>query len=168
MSCRNLRLFRTCSGNRHTNINDYCDLKLNVHHHKTSNVNSVQEEKTRSKSSPRHSPRPFDFDAGENWTSSRQVANITLNNVIITTHIDIVIYPALHAPVSTAFRCYSQKKRKTTNKTLIRDNDNAEADELLVVGETKSVEFVSNEDESKRAANSGCRYAFKGHLCPLC
>lgn len=65
---------------RHTNINDHCDLKLNVQPHKSSNVNSVQEEKTRSKSSPRHSLRPFDFDAGENWTSSRQVANTTLNN----------------------------------------------------------------------------------------
>lgn len=68
-------------------------------------------------------------------------------------------YPSLHAPISTPFRCYSRKKPKTTNKTLIKDND----DELLVVGETKSVEFVSNEDESRRAANSGCRYLLAVH-----
>ena len=166
MSSRNLRRFRTCSGNRHTNKNDH--LKLNVHHHKFSNVNSDQEEKTRSKSSPRHSLRPFDFDAGENWTSSRQVANITLNNNNNNPHWPLIVsYPALHAPVSTPFRCYSQKKRKTTNRTLIRDNDDAEADELLVVGETKSVEFVSNEDESRKAANSGCRYAFNFCSCSV-
>jgi DNA-directed RNA polymerase I subunit RPA49 len=77
-----------------------------------------------------------------------------------------VSYPAVHAPVSTSFKCYSQKKPKTTNKTLTRDNDDAEADELLVVGETKSVEFVSNEIESRKAANSGCRYAFNCS-CPV-
>lgn len=131
---------------------------------KPSNVNSDEEEKTRSKSSTRHSHRLFDFDAGENWTSSRQVANITLN---YNNNPQIVSYPAFHAPVSTPFRCYSQKKRKTTNKTLIKNNDDAEVDELLVVGETKSVEFVSDEGESRKAANLGCRYAFNSSSCLL-
>lgn len=52
------------------------------------------------------------------------------------------------------------------NKTSIRDNDDAEVDDLLVVGETKSIEFISNEDESKKAASSGSRYAFNCRSCP--
>ena len=30
-------------------------------------------------------------------------------------------------------------------------------DDILVVGETDAVEFVSNEEESKRTAQGGCR-----------
>ncbi|KAF9526022.1 Rpa49 subunit specific to nuclear RNA polymerase I [Crepidotus variabilis] len=60
----------------------------------------------------------------------------------------LVSYPAVQAPESTAFKCYSRKRSK---------NDEEEQN-LLVVGETSSVEFVSNEDECRRVAESGCRY----------
>jgi len=62
-----------------------------------------------------------------------------------------VSFPALEAPASTPFRCYARKKAKDASV-----NELAE-DGVLVVGETDSVEFVSSEEESRRAANGGCR-----------
>ena len=59
-------------------------------------------------------------------------------------------YPVIQPPASTAFKCYSRKKSKTSGK-------DDEEDDLLVVGETNSVEFISNEDECRRVANAGCR-----------
>ncbi|KAF4611652.1 hypothetical protein D9613_003821 [Agrocybe pediades] len=63
----------------------------------------------------------------------------------------LISYPALQAPASTSFQCYTRKKAK-------RVTDNESEEDLLVVGETPTVEFVSNEEESRRAAESGCRY----------
>ncbi|GLB44229.1 putative rpa49 subunit specific to nuclear rna polymerase i [Lyophyllum shimeji] len=67
----------------------------------------------------------------------------------------LVSYPALQASPSTAFQCYANKKAKN-------DGDIDERD-LLVVGETDNVEFISNEVESQRAASSGCRYLVAVH-----
>ncbi|KAF8901069.1 RNA polymerase I associated factor, A49-like protein [Gymnopilus junonius] len=64
----------------------------------------------------------------------------------------LVSYPALEVPSTTHFKCYSRKKSKTKE-----DGTEAEQD-FLVVGETKSVEFVSNEEETRKAADSGCHY----------
>ncbi|KAF8804406.1 RNA polymerase I associated factor, A49-like protein [Phlegmacium glaucopus] len=75
----------------------------------------------------------------------------------------LVSYPTLHAPASTPFRCYSRKKPKTKNKIKDNDDDDAEDGDLMVVGETKSVEFISNEEESRKAASSGCRYLLAVH-----
>ncbi|KAF8966904.1 RNA polymerase I associated factor, A49-like protein [Flammula alnicola] len=63
----------------------------------------------------------------------------------------LVSYPALQPPVSTSFNCYSRKKSKS------KDGAGDEQD-LLVVGETPSVEFVSNDDETRKVADAGCRY----------
>ena len=61
-----------------------------------------------------------------------------------------VSYPVIQPPDSTVFKCYSLKKSKTSGKD---DED----EDLLVVGETSSVEFTSNEDECRKVANAGCR-----------
>ncbi|KAF8630259.1 hypothetical protein AX17_005445 [Amanita inopinata Kibby_2008] len=62
----------------------------------------------------------------------------------------LVSYPALQPPPPTAFKCYARKKAKA-EKT-------SESDDLLVVGETDAVEFVSNEEETKRVTQAGCKY----------
>ncbi|KAF8626019.1 hypothetical protein AX15_005111 [Amanita polypyramis BW_CC] len=68
-----------------------------------------------------------------------------------------VNYPALEAPPSTPFRCYARKKVKKASTA--QDSDKIpDVEDILVVGETDSVEFVSNQDESKKAAQAGCRY----------
>ncbi|KAF8626021.1 hypothetical protein AX15_005111 [Amanita polypyramis BW_CC] len=69
----------------------------------------------------------------------------------------LVNYPALEAPPSTPFRCYARKKVKKASTA--QDSDKIpDVEDILVVGETDSVEFVSNQDESKKAAQAGCRY----------
>jgi DNA-directed RNA polymerase I subunit RPA49 len=61
-----------------------------------------------------------------------------------------VSYPVIQPPASTSFKCYSRKKSKTS----VKDDED---EDLLVVGETNSVEFTSNEDECRKVANAGCR-----------
>ncbi|KAJ3515004.1 hypothetical protein NLJ89_g2033 [Agrocybe chaxingu] len=63
----------------------------------------------------------------------------------------LVSFQALEPPPSIAFKCYSQKRAKTAK-------DAPEEDDMLVVGETPAVEFVSNEIESRKVAAAGCRY----------
>lgn len=62
-------------------------------------------------------------------------------------------FPALEAPSTTAFKCYGRKKAKTKGK----DEGGETKDLHIIVGETDSVEFVTNEEESRRAADGGCR-----------
>jgi DNA-directed RNA polymerase I subunit RPA49 len=64
---------------------------------------------------------------------------------------ETAIFPALHAPPSTAFKCYSQKRPKNAQ-------EKAEGEDILVVGESSSIEFVSNEEESSKIADLGCWY----------
>ncbi|KAJ7271024.1 Rpa49 subunit specific to nuclear RNA polymerase I [Mycena rebaudengoi] len=64
-------------------------------------------------------------------------------------------FPSLEAPPRTAFRCY-QKKLKTSAEP-------TEGEGLIVVGETDAVEFETNEEESRRVANAGCRYVLAVH-----
>ncbi|KAG6816191.1 hypothetical protein H0H87_007860 [Tephrocybe sp. NHM501043] len=71
----------------------------------------------------------------------------------------LVSYPAIQAPSSTAFKCYANKKTKNESKQPEKLNEQ----ELLVVGETDNVEFISNEAESRRVANSGCSYLIAVH-----
>ncbi|KAF5392112.1 hypothetical protein D9757_003204 [Collybiopsis confluens] len=54
------------------------------------------------------------------------------------------IFPALQAPNDTPFKYYTPTK--------------AGAGSDMVVGEASQVEFISNEEESTRAADSGCGY----------
>jgi len=70
-----------------------------------------------------------------------------------------VSFPALQVPSSTAFKCYSHKRPKTGEASAKGPLD----DGLFVVGETASVEFVSNDDESKKVADSGCRSVVNGN-----
>lgn len=65
----------------------------------------------------------------------------------------LVSYPALQAPLSTPFQCYSRKRSKRT-----AGKDGEEDEEIFVAGETDSVEFVTNEEETRKAAEAGCRY----------
>ncbi|KAE9399387.1 Rpa49 subunit specific to nuclear RNA polymerase I [Gymnopus androsaceus JB14] len=65
----------------------------------------------------------------------------------------LVSFPALQAPKDTPFKCYGRKKAKKE-----KDDDGEKYDRTLVVGEAPAVEFISNEEESKRAADAGCRY----------
>ncbi|KAF5314385.1 hypothetical protein D9619_011794 [Psilocybe cf. subviscida] len=65
----------------------------------------------------------------------------------------LVSYPSVQAPASTPFKCYSRKKSKT-----VKDDGGEAEEDLLVVGEAPSVEFVSNQDETRKVAESGCRY----------
>ena len=72
-----------------------------------------------------------------------------LNNLLCFNLLQ-VSYPALQAPPSTPFKCYAKKKAKT--------NGAAEGTtDVIVVGETESVEFVSNGDETAHVAQGGCR-----------
>ena len=58
----------------------------------------------------------------------------------------LAVFPALQAPPTTAFKCYSQLQ------------PTSQGDDILLVGESSSIEFVSNEEESKKVADSGCLY----------
>ncbi|KAF5376047.1 hypothetical protein D9615_007665 [Tricholomella constricta] len=74
----------------------------------------------------------------------------------------LVSYPALQPPPSTAFQCYAKKKAKHEGNQTQKDEQINEQD-MLVVGETEDVEFISNEAESRLVANSGCRYLVAIH-----
>lgn len=65
-------------------------------------------------------------------------------------------YPALHAPPATAFQCYAQKKAKNEGGSKAQE-EKVDDQDMLVVGETGQMEFVSNEAESRRVADAGCR-----------
>ncbi|TFK72372.1 RNA polymerase I associated factor, A49-like protein [Pluteus cervinus] len=68
----------------------------------------------------------------------------------------LAAFPAVEVPDDTAFRCYVKKKSKT-------DESQKTAQDVLVVGETDSIEFVSNEEETRKAAEGGCRYVIALH-----
>ncbi|KAG5644280.1 hypothetical protein DXG03_008765 [Asterophora parasitica] len=74
----------------------------------------------------------------------------------------LVSYPSLQPPPSTAFQCYAKKKAKKDGNETEKDGKLDEQD-LLVVGETENVEFISNEAESRVVASSGCRYLVAIH-----
>ncbi|KAG6868782.1 hypothetical protein C0993_010709 [Termitomyces sp. T159_Od127] len=74
----------------------------------------------------------------------------------------LVSYPALEAPPSTPFKCYANKKAKNEAKQPEKV-EGANERNLLLVGETDDIEFISNEGESKKAAESGCRYLIAVH-----
>lgn len=59
------------------------------------------------------------------------------------------IYPAIQPPSSTSFKSYKLKKPRSDS-----------ADDIIIAGETEQVEFVTNEEESRKAAEFGCRCAF--------
>ncbi|KAF8889068.1 RNA polymerase I associated factor, A49-like protein [Infundibulicybe gibba] len=63
----------------------------------------------------------------------------------------LVSFPAVEAPPSTAFNCYSRKRARPARGD---DPDRS----ILIAGETENVEFASNEDETHRAARAGCGY----------
>ncbi|KAF9451334.1 Rpa49 subunit specific to nuclear RNA polymerase I [Macrolepiota fuliginosa MF-IS2] len=67
----------------------------------------------------------------------------------------LVIYPAVQPPASISFKTYARKKPRP-------DQDSA-VDDVIIAGETDQVEFVTNEEESRRAAKSGCRYIVALH-----
>lgn len=67
----------------------------------------------------------------------------------------LAVFPALQAPPTTAFKCYSQSHPAD------------QGDDVLVVGESSSIEFVSNEEESKKVADSGCLYV-SSFFAPNC
>lgn len=70
-------------------------------------------------------------------------------------------YPAIQAPSTTAFQSYVHKKSKIIpeNEGAREDREQEDTNEqkMILVGETEDMEFVSNEEESERAANGGCR-----------
>ncbi|KIK65044.1 hypothetical protein GYMLUDRAFT_39451 [Collybiopsis luxurians FD-317 M1] len=57
----------------------------------------------------------------------------------------LVSFPALHPPKDTPFKCYARNKEDAS-------------DVSMVVGEAPQVEFISNEEETRRVAEHGCRY----------
>ncbi len=75
-----------------------------------------------------------------------------LNNLLCFNLLQ-VSYPALQAPPSTPFRCYAKKKAKINGAT----EGTTDVENVIVVGETESVEFVSNGDETTQVAQGGCR-----------
>jgi DNA-directed RNA polymerase I subunit RPA49 len=75
-----------------------------------------------------------------------------LNNLLCFNLLQ-VSYPALQAPPSTPFRCYAKKKVKINGAM----EGATDIQNVIVVGETESVEFVSNGDETTHVAQGGCR-----------
>ncbi|RDB23792.1 DNA-directed RNA polymerase I subunit rpa49 [Hypsizygus marmoreus] len=78
----------------------------------------------------------------------------------------VVSFPALQAPPSTAFKCYAPKKSRTTtgkNEGKRNDKEDDVEEGITVVGETDDIEFISNEHESRKVANTGCRYLIAVH-----
>jgi len=61
------------------------------------------------------------------------------------------IFPALEAPSKTSFKCYSQKLPKNSQ-------EEDQGKETFLVGESSSIEFISNDEETRKAADSGCLY----------
>ncbi|KAG6902638.1 hypothetical protein C0995_013763 [Termitomyces sp. Mi166 len=84
------------------------------------------------------------------------------NSVVLYIMHSTILRRTLQAPSSTAFKCYANKKAKNESKQPEKVESSNEQD-LLVVGETDDVEFISNEGESKKAAESGCRYLIAVH-----
>jgi DNA-directed RNA polymerase I subunit RPA49 len=70
-----------------------------------------------------------------------------------------VSYPSLQPPVTTAFKCYARKKTKTDggDEGKTASGDHTDEKDLLVVGESDKIEFISNEEQSQFAADAGCR-----------
>lgn len=71
-----------------------------------------------------------------------------------------VSYPAVEAPSTTAFKCYAKKKSKVVNPTEVDEG-------IMLVGETDAVEFMTNEEETERASEGGCQYAWAFLLFPV-
>lgn len=67
--------------------------------------------------------------------------------------IALVSYPAVEAPPNTAFKCYAKKKSKVENPSEVDEG-------IMLVGETDAVEFMTNEEETERASEGGCQYAY--------
>ncbi|KAJ3572194.1 hypothetical protein NP233_g3247 [Leucocoprinus birnbaumii] len=67
----------------------------------------------------------------------------------------LAVYPASQPPASISFKSYSRKRSRSEGV-----ND---AEDILIAGETDQVEFVTNEEESRRVAESGCRYIVALH-----
>jgi hypothetical protein len=71
-----------------------------------------------------------------------------------------VSYPSLQPPTNTAFRCYARKKTKTDKGDQGKKASDEHVDDqkdLLVVGESDKIEYISTKEESQRAADAGCR-----------
>lgn len=70
-----------------------------------------------------------------------------------------VSYPSLQPPTNTAFRCYAPTKAKTDSVDHGKKATDERVDDqdLLLVGESDKVEFISTKEESQRAADAGCR-----------
>ncbi|KAK0189600.1 RNA polymerase I associated factor, A49-like protein [Armillaria mellea] len=75
----------------------------------------------------------------------------------------LVSFPGIDAPASTPFKCYAQKKAKSKTKEKEKTDANSSTNATIIVGETPSVEFVSNEEENRHIADSGCRYLLAVH-----
>ncbi|RXW15637.1 hypothetical protein EST38_g10210, partial [Candolleomyces aberdarensis] len=74
----------------------------------------------------------------------------------------LISYPAVTAPESTAFKCYARKKSKNSDDP--KHGKQAEPnDDILLAGETDVVEFMTNEAETDRAADSGSHYFLAVH-----
>ncbi|EAU87662.1 Rpa49 subunit specific to nuclear RNA polymerase I [Coprinopsis cinerea okayama7 len=70
----------------------------------------------------------------------------------------LVNYPVVKAPEKTAFNCYANKKQKTSG-----DAEDERQNDILLAGETETVEFMTNEDETYRVAQGGCHYFIALH-----
>ncbi|KAF8225355.1 Rpa49 subunit specific to nuclear RNA polymerase I [Tricholoma matsutake] len=77
----------------------------------------------------------------------------------------LVSYPSLQPPTNTAFRCYAPTKAKTDSVDHGKKATDERVDDqdLLLVGESDKVEFISTKEESQRAADAGCRYIVAVH-----
>ncbi|KAJ3830474.1 Rpa49 subunit specific to nuclear RNA polymerase I [Lentinula raphanica] len=112
-----------------------------------SHPRSATSPKKRKRDGPTHESLSFELDS----SCSKE-----------TTGPLLVSFPALQAPEDTPFRCYGRKKMKKDNQK-DKDDDGGKYERPLVVGEAPAVEFVSNEEESRRAADSGCSYLLAVH-----
>ncbi|KAJ3727338.1 Rpa49 subunit specific to nuclear RNA polymerase I [Lentinula guzmanii] len=74
----------------------------------------------------------------------------------------LVSFPSLQAPKDTPFKRYGRRKARKDNQK-DTDDDGGKYERTLVVGEAPAVEFISNEEESRRAADSGCSYLLAVH-----
>ncbi|KAF5326627.1 hypothetical protein D9611_000864 [Ephemerocybe angulata] len=72
----------------------------------------------------------------------------------------LVSYPAVTAPADTAFNRYAKKKSKSATQ----NRPSSEVDDgILLAGETETVEFMTNEEETGRASEGGCQYLVALH-----
>ncbi|KAH7872667.1 Rpa49 subunit specific to nuclear RNA polymerase I [Lentinula edodes] len=102
--------------------------------------NPAPSSKKRKRDDPSHESLSFELDPSSS-------TGTTASGPLLGT------FPALQAPKDTPFKCYGRKKAKKD-----KDDDGGKYEHTLVVGEASAVEFISNEEESKRAADSGCSY----------